>query len=158
MGCTLFSDGELSPQITAKVKAGVNAAEGSFSTTTGNDNINYHASGHGKVLSAEASGEASLGKIVSTDASGNQTVSYGVKAEAGAEAYLAQGEISGGFSLFGVKVDLGLGGKAGGAGVKAGGSITTNGVEGSIGAGLGLGADISLKIDWSGFRWPWQKK
>lgn len=157
LNATLFENGELSPRISGKVKVSGSVASGSAEFQNGTDDFNQHASASGKVLSAEASAEATVGKIVSTDSNGNQVVSYGVKAEAGAEAYAAEGEISGGFTFLGIKFDMSLGGKVGGAGVKAGAQVTTGGFEGSIGAGLGVGADVKLKIDWSGFKWPWEK-
>ena len=75
----------------------------------------------------------------------------GAKCKVGAEAYLAQGKVSGGFTIFGINIDAGVTGKAGGAGVNAEGKVTTGGVSGKIGAGLGLGAGVEISIDWSNF-------
>lgn len=65
--------------------------------------------------------------------------------------YFSQGKVSGGFTIFGIKIDAGVTGKAGGAGVSAEGKVTTGGVSGKIGAGLGLGAGVEISIDWSNF-------
>ena len=80
----------------------------------------------------------------------------GVEAKVGAEAYLAKGELSGGVSVFGIDIDVGVSGTAGGVGASAEGSVTTGGVSGSIGGSFGLGAGLELSIDWSDFvLWDW---
>ena len=71
-----------------------------------------------------------------------------------------EGKVSGGFTIFGIKIDASIKGKAGGAGLTGAAEATTGGVEGEIGAGLGLGAGIKIKIDWTNFKapkikWPW---
>ncbi len=43
----------------------------------------------------------------------NENGTASVKASAGAEAYLAKGEVSGGFTIFGIQVDLGIEGGIG---------------------------------------------
>lgn len=154
IGATLFEDGKLQPQIKAELEGKVSVAEGSVDFQAGSDDFNRHAKASGKVLGAEAGVKGGVGFIEDEDGK----KSFGVKGEASAEAYLAEGELSGGFTLFGIKVDASISGKAGGAGVKAGGSATTSGVSGEIGAGLGLGLGLKLSIDWSDFKlpkWPW---
>lgn len=85
------------------------------------------------------------------ETTGQTKTELGAKGKVGAEAYLAQGKVSGGFTIFGIKIDAGVTGKAGGAGVSAEGNVTTGGVSGKIGAGLGLGAGVEISIDWSNF-------
>ncbi len=154
IGATLYEDGKLQPQIKAELKGEVSAAEGSAELQFGSDDFNRHVKASGKVLGAEAGVKGGVGFIEDKD--GKKV--FGVQAEASAEAYLAEGEVSGGITLFGIKIDASISGKAGGAGVKAGGSATASGVSGEIGAGLGLGLGLKLSIDWSDFKlpkWPW---
>ena len=150
-GASLYKDGKLSPSIYAKASAKVSALEGSVSTSFGTDDENVFVKANGEVLSAKAYAEGSAGVITTTDENGVVNKSYGVQGKAGAEAYVAQGSVSGGFTVFGVKISGTVTGKAGGAGVSAGGSATTSGVSGEIGAGLGLGIGFKLNVDWSGF-------
>ncbi|MCR4596555.1 MAG: hypothetical protein K5673_07210 [Lachnospiraceae bacterium] len=154
VGLTLFSDGKFTPSVYGKVKAKANVAEGSVTDTFGTDDYNVHAKAEGTLLGAEAQAEAQVGRIVD-DETGE--VKWGAKGKAGAEAYVAQGELSGGFTLFGIKVDATVEGKLGGAGVKAGGEVTTNAVEGELGLGLLAGLGIKVKVDWSKAKWPWQE-
>ena len=103
----------------------------------------------GTVLGAEAELSGGAGMITYKDETTGKTRTE--LGKAGAEAYLAEGSISGGFTIFGIEVDVGASGKAGGAGVEAGGRVTTGGISGEIGAGLGLGLGLELSIDWSDF-------
>lgn len=105
----------------------------------GTEKNNLHAQAEGSVLGAEA--EAKAGVTV------NENGTTTLTAKVGAEAYLAKGEVSTGFSLLGIKVDLGVEGCVG-VEAKAGGEVSTSGVEvecafGPIGGKIG--------IDWSGF-------
>lgn len=151
IGTTLFKDGKFSPTIDAEAKAEASAVKGDFETSFGSEKNNAHINGSGSLLNASAKASGSVGVIKTVDEVTNTTkTEFGVKGSVGAEAYLAQGKISGGFTIWGVKINAGLSGKAGGAGVEADGKITTGGVSGKIGAGLGLGAGVEISIDWSG--------
>lgn len=152
IGATLYKDGKFSPTLDAKLKAEAAAAKGSAEAKIGTDEINGHIKGSGTLLGAEAEASGSVGKITYKDETTGQTkTELGAKGKVGAEAYLAQGKVSGGFTIFGIKIDAGVTGKAGGAGVSAEGKVTTGGVSGKIGAGLGLGAGVEISIDWSNF-------
>ncbi len=151
IGFSILSDGKFAPSVYGEVSAKANVAEGKVSSQFGTDEFNYHNKAEGTLLEAEAKASAKAGRIVEKDG----TVKYGVSGKAGAEAYLAKGSVSGGFTLFGIKFDASVEGKAGGAGAKIGGEATTGAVEGEIGLGLGLGLGIKVKIDWTGFKWPW---
>lgn len=72
---------------------------------------------------------------------------------------MAEGTVSGGFTIMGIKIKASVTGKAGGAGIGAEGRATTGGVSGEIKAGLGIGAGLKIDVDWSDFKpkWPWQK-
>ena len=154
--CTLFKDGELSPEISLSGSVEASVVEGDFNVVAGTEDANVFVDGEGKLLAAEASGEAAIGKIIETDDDGNTTVEYGVKAEVEAEAYVAEGTVSCGFEFLGIEIGLDFTGKVGGAGVTAGGSATTGGCEGNIGLGLGAGAEIGFSIEWDDFKWPWE--
>ena len=151
VSASLFKDGEFNPELKAEIKGEAAVAKGSAQTSYGTDENNVHANAEGTLLGAEADASVKAGKITSTDANGNTKTEYGVEASAGAEVYIAEGEVSGGFTLFGIEINASVSGKLGGAGVSAGGKVTTSGVSGKIGAGLGLGAGIELSIDWSNF-------
>lgn len=152
VGATLFKDGKFSPTLDAKLKAEAAAVKGSAEGKIGTDEHNAHIKGSGTLLGAEAEASGSVGKITYKDETTGQTkTEIGAKGKVGAEAYLAQGKVSGGFTIFGINIDAGIQGKAGGAGVTAEGKVTTGGVSGKIGAGLGLGAGLEISIDWSNF-------
>ncbi|WP_407385742.1 hypothetical protein [Ruminococcus sp.] len=151
VGATLFKDGKLNPQLYAELEAKANVAEGSLKVGRGTDALGTETEAQGEVLTASAKADAAIGKITVTDKNGKTTTHYGAKAEVGAEAYAAKGSISQSFNFLGIKFDASIGGGIGGAGASAGGAVTTDGVKGSFGLGLGLGADVSFGVDWSGF-------
>lgn len=152
IGATLYKDGKFSPTLDAKLKAEAAAAKGSAEAKFGTDEFNGHIKGSGTLLGAEAEASGSFGKITYKDETTGQTkTAVGAKGKVGAEAYLAQGKVSGGFTIFGVKIDAGVTGKAGGVGVSAEGRVTAGSASGKIGAGLGLGAGVEISIDWSDF-------
>lgn len=148
---TLFDDGEFRPSIGGNAKVEAKALEGEANLKFGTEENNAHAKAEGSLFGAEAKASAGIGKVTYEDASGNTKSGYGVTAKVGAEAYVAEGSLSSGFNLFGIKIDASVSGKAGGVGVSAGGSVTTNGVSGKIGAGLGVGGGVEISIDWSNF-------
>ena len=150
IGLSLFSNGTFEPSVYANVSAKANVAEGKVSSQFGTNEFNYHTEAKGSVLGAKAEAGVQAGKIMNEDG----TYKYGVSAKAGAEAYVAEGSVSGGFTLFGIKFDASVSGKAGGAGASIGGEATTSSAEGEIGLGLGLGLGLKVKVDWSGFKWP----
>lgn len=154
VGLTLFHNNVFQPSLTGQVKAETSAAKGKLSGHLGSDANNIHTKVEGSLLSADAYAKAGIGMITVKGTDGQDQTALGVTATAGAEAYVAKGSISGGFSILGIKIDATLEGKAGGAGVKAGGTITQNGVTGSIGAGIGIGTGLCISIDWSNFEWP----
>lgn len=150
IGLSLFSDGKFEPSVFAKASGKVNVAEGKVSGQFGTDEFNHHVEAKGSFMEAKGEVKFQAGKI--KDEKGN--VKYGVSAKAGGEAYVAEGSVSGGFTLFGIKFDASVSGKIGGGGASAGGEATSNGVEGEVGLGLGLGLGLKVKVDWSGFKWP----
>ena len=150
-----MKDGKIAPRVSGKVEAAAVGAKGSAEGGVGTENNNVHVGAEGKAGVAKASAEVGAGTIYVKNNDGTESKQYGVKAEAGAEAYLAEGKVSGGLTILGVKLNVGAGGKLGGAGAKAGGSVTNGGVSGSASLGLGVGLQLDFSIDWSGFKWKW---
>lgn len=151
-GSVLSANAEVSAGANLHIKDGIAYGEATASAAVmaavasakidgqyGTEKNNVHAQAEGSVL--EAAAEAKTG--ITVNENGTSTIT----AKAGAEAYLAKGEVSGGFSLFGVKVDLGI---EGGIGVeaKAGGEVSTSGIELEVGLGP-IGGTVG--IDWSDF-------
>lgn len=149
-GLLVYQNGRFDPCLELKAKASASAAKGSVSMQKGNDVFNTHQSAEGILLGAEASAGVQAGRISNEDGSS----AYGVKAEAGAEAYLARGEVKSGFTIFGIKVDAAVGGKAGAVGAKASAAATTDGVQVKAGISALLGIDVDVKLDWSEAKLP----
>ncbi len=155
VGITLYEDGKLAPHLGFEAEASATGIEGKWEGKIGDENIDVHRSASFKGGTARAKANAGIGKVSYEDDDGNKKNGYGGSVEVKAEAYAAEGKIKGGFNLFGIDLDVGVTGKAGGAGVKAGGHATTGGVGVSVGAGLGLGLGIDIDIDWTGFKFGW---
>lgn len=152
IGASLMEDGKFTPTLKVKAKAEASVAKGDASAHLGNDEFDAHGKVSGTFLGAEAEASANAGVIKSVDKITKELrTEYGVKGKAGAEAYIAEGKASAGLKILGVKFDIGVQGKFGGAGVAAEGKITTGGVSGKVGAGLGLGAGLEFSVDWSDF-------
>jgi hypothetical protein len=151
LGISLFKKGKFSPQVEAKVKGEVAALKGKAETSFGTDDTNVHIKGDGSLMYASVEAGVAAGVITYKDKNGNVKQGYGVQASAGAEAYAAKGKVSGGLSLFGIDIDVGLEGKAGGAGAKASAQATTGAISGEIGLGLGVGLGLDVEVDYSKF-------
>ena len=139
VGITLMKGGKLDPSVNAKVSAEATVVEGKIKKRVGSKDFNVHTKAEGKVLTASAEAGVDLSK-------------EGLKASASAEAYLAKGSVSKGITLFGIKLDATVEGKAGGAGIGGMAEVGGEKASGYIGAGLGLGVGLKLEIDWSGFK------
>lgn len=137
LGASLMKDGKLDPSLKAELAGSVSIAKGEANVRAGSNDYNVHGKAEGDLFTAKAQAGVSVGKD-------------GVTAKAGAEAYAAQGKVSGGITILGVKIDVGLEGKAGGAGAKAAAEAKARYVKGELGIGLGLGAGVSFSVDWSG--------
>lgn len=151
LGVSLYKDGKLSPALEGKLKLEAAAAKGKVEAQYGNEQFNGHAKAEGSVGVASVEAGGGAGMITYTDEAGSQKTELGVQGKAGAEAYVATGELSGGVTIFGIKIDAKVRGYAGGAGASASGRFTTGGISGSIGAGLGLGGGVEISVDWSNF-------
>lgn len=141
VGATLFKDGKFSPDIHAKVQGEIYALKAEGSGRLGTQDYNVYGKAEGKLLGASGEAKASFGKD-------------GFEAKAGAEAYLAKGEIEGGITLFGIKI--GAKGEAMvGVAAEVGGKAAADGAEGTVKIGpIGL----TLSVDWTGFNWFGLKK
>ena len=151
VGATLFKGGKLSPSIEAELKAKVAAVEGEVNQKLGNDDFNMHAHADGTLLGAEAEASCKVGEIVYKDSHGVEHKEYGASAKVGAEAYVAKGRVSNGFTILGVNFDVGVEGKFMDASAYAGGEVTSSHASGKVGLGLGLGLGLDFSVDWSGF-------
>ena len=150
IGATLYKDGKFTPHLGAEAKAEASALSGEAKTQLGSDQYNVHAKAEGQVLTAEAKAGVNAGVFTSDD----ETTKFGLQAKAGAEAYVASGKVSGGFSFMGIKIDASVDGHVG-AGASAGGEIASTGIEIDLDAALGLGLGLDIKIDWSNFKFGW---
>ena len=149
IGFGLFSENKFRPNIEMGVSGSVSALKGDFELVDGDNNANTYVKGEGSLFTVKGEVGASAGHITYTDKNtGEVKDGWGVKGEAGFEAYAAEGKIKGGFQIGNLKLDVGLSGKAGGAGATVGGYATTGGVRGKIGAGLGLGFDLEVGLEW----------
>lgn len=149
VNASLMKNGKLAPSIGIEGKAEASVVKGEFGIKHGSDKNDVHLKLAGEGLAAEASAKANFGKIESEDSDGNRVTKYGWETRVGAEAYLAKGKIEGGFKFCGIKVDLSVGGKLGGAGARVGGSITNSSASGEIGLGFVAGLGINVNVDWS---------
>ncbi len=132
----------------AEVKASASAKglTGSVSGRAGTSKNNVHATASGTLGGAEAEAKAGI----KADSNGE----FKAYAAAGAEAYAAKGEVKGGITIFGIKIDAAVEGKAGAIGAKAGGEVSNSRASVDVGASFGLGAGIKISVDWSDFELP----
>ncbi len=154
-GITLYKNGELAPQISLKGEVKGAVVTGKINAALGTDNTDIHGSANGSLVTGSLKGDLGIGKVTYKDDEGNIKTGYGVSAEVKAEGYLAEGTAKGGFSILGIKVDIGISGKAGGAGGSVGWHAVKGSVGGSVSAGVGLGIGLDFNIDWTNFKWGW---
>lgn len=135
MGCVLFEDGKLDPNINVGANAEVKGITGEIKSQFGNEDYNIHSTASGAVGSAtaEVQGVISLDEI-------------SAKAEVGAA--VLEGEVETGFKIFGVNFDLTTSGEFMAVGAGAEFKVETSSIElgGKLSALAGLG--LNLKISW----------
>ena len=156
IGLSLYKDGKLTPQLAAKAKVEGAVLTGEAENKIGSNDYNFHTKAEGKVLAGEAKAEAGIGAITMTDENGKEYTTFGAEANVGAEAYVAKGAVAQGFTIMGIKFDVGVEGEALAVGAHAGAKASVGGIKGRIGASLGLGLGLNFSIDWTGFHLPWQ--
>lgn len=154
VGISLYDDGEFAPVVEAGAEVKVKGIDEKVGVKIGNDEYDGHVGAEATVGSAKAGADAGIGKVSYKNSKGKEIKGYGAKAKVKAEAYAAEGSVSGGVKIMGIEITGSIGGKAGGGGIGAEGGISTGGIGGSITAGVLLGAEIGLDIDWSGFKMP----
>lgn len=137
-----YHDGYLYGELSAKAEVSASVAHGEAEGRLGAENLNMYGKAEGSAVGAGASAEAGV--------TVNENGSVSVKAKAEAEAYLAKGEVSGGFNILGIEIGVGIEGMVG-VQAEAGGEISTSGFELDLGLGP-IGGNLS--IDWSGFELP----
>lgn len=137
-----YENGKVSGGVEASASAKAAVANAEAEAKAGTDDINAHGSAEGSVLGAKAEAEAG--------ATANKNGSSSVKAKVDAEAYVAKGEVSGGFTIFGVDVDLEVEGMVG-VQAEAGAEVSSTGISFDVGLGP-IGGEV--KIDWSDFELP----
>lgn len=146
----LYEDGKFNPALMVGGKASGSVLQGEAELGIGTDQFGVYGKAEGDVLHAEAEATAGVGYI-GEDKDGK--AQYGAKAEVSAMASVAQGEVKGGFTIFGVDIDIGAKGYAGAVGVEAGASVTTDGVKANFSGAAILGGGLEVSIDWSDAEW-----
>lgn len=143
-GAVSFKDGKLSGKAEVSADASVAAAKGDVEGKLGTKKFNAHGKASGAVAGAGAKAKAGVEY---------KDGAFSATAKAGAEAYLAKGEVKGGYTFMGIKVDLEVNGQIG-VQAKAGGEVSST----SVGLDVGLGpVGGKIKIDWSDFDWKFWK-
>ena len=127
----------------AKGKVGFSALKDTKAGTFG-----ASADANGDFLTAELSGLAKLGRF-RMRLNGEDVALNGLGVMLNAQAAVASGSVSGGVTLFGVKVGFTLSGMVGGIGATAGAYLTTSRVGWCLGATAGMGGNVSLDLDFS---------
>ena len=151
--CSLVPKKDLVPTLTFDASLTAVGLTGQLKGRVGSDDLNI--GGELKVEGGYASGSASIGfgRISYYDSDNDRMVSgHGVKAEAGAEVAAFKGTVKGSFSLFGIKIGLGLSGSALSFGAKAHVTTVNSHVDASLGASLLFGVALNVSIDWSGLK------
>ena len=146
------------PGASLEASASADGIKAESDMQVGTDDYNVHSDGEISLGHAEAKAGIGAGFITYDDENGDMKKGFGVKAEAGAEAYAVQGRISHGFTIMGIDIDVGAEGKYGGAGAKAGGHLTAGSFGCSLDLGLAIGLGLDINIDWSDFHFPWESE
>lgn len=134
--------GKFDPFVGATIGAGAVVASGEVEGKWGNDDFNINGKAKAEVSGAEAKADVGIGKL--------ENGGHGVKGEFKAEAYLARGEVKGGFEIFGLKIDATVGGKAGALGIGGGFEVVNNRVETKASVSALFGVDLKIGVDASG--------
>ena len=153
-GASLYDEGHFRPNLFFEASTEASLLEGEFENQLGSDSLNFHTGAKGKVLTANAGAGAYVGVIKTKDKNGNEVSVVGAQAKVGAEAYVASGEVEGGITVFGIRIDASLEGHVG-AGAHAEAGVTSSGINVDLDAALGLGLGLNLDIDWSDFKFSW---
>ncbi|HBZ02937.1 MAG TPA: hypothetical protein DEO83_03900 [Lachnospiraceae bacterium] len=142
----------LSSRIEANASAEVYGARGVAKAKFGSKDLGINGKVSGHIGHAKAQGGLNLGHIHETDDKGNTTTDgFGIDLKAKASAAVFNGKLTGGFSIFGVKISFETEGKAIAAGIEGQFKVIPNkGFKLGFGGALGLGGSVYLGVDWSG--------
>ena len=163
-GKVLDAEGDVSNTVDLKngnVDLGISGkgsvVSGEMKDTIGTEENNLHLNTEGSLVTGEVKAGISAGKDVTFyDAKGNKITGNGFGASVGAEGYLAEGSVTGGFTIFGITFDTTITGKLGGAGVTGTAGVVNKSVAVGFGIGAGAGFGVSIGINWDKFHWPWE--
>ncbi len=136
---SLLLEGKFDPSVTLTQSARISAVDASVGGRLGTASYNQHVEAKGALLTAGEGTRAYIGK-------------RGLGFIVDAEAAVARGEIWSGYTIMGVKADVGIGGSllSDGFTVGFGADRDTKIATGVISAAYGAGATVEYRIDWSG--------
>ncbi|MCR4908000.1 MAG: hypothetical protein K5985_04155 [Lachnospiraceae bacterium] len=137
---------EVGASATASATGARVSGTASYATDTKVGKFGAGIDGNAEFLTAKATGTLKAGRFDMMIGGKKETVS-GIAAEVGAEASVFSGTATGHITLFGVKINVKATGNLIGAGVTAGGYLTTGKAGLTLGATLGMGGNLSLDFD-----------
>ncbi|MCR4746523.1 MAG: hypothetical protein K5894_15010, partial [Lachnospiraceae bacterium] len=147
-----WSSGEKADDVKAEIgfEAEASVARGVIKHSMGvKDKYEVDVKGEVTALAVKAGAYAGIGAINYVGTDGNNKKTLGAAARFDALATVASGKISGGFSIFGVRIGGSLEGSIA-TGAQVGFAFGFDkGFSFSLGAALGLGGGISITVDWS---------
>ncbi len=153
VGLSLSASSILQSKIQLSGEAEATAVHGVIKGEVGNTKyVAGDLKADGKFLHAGAKGGISAGLTSYVDGKGDVHQVSGIAVGVEAMASLAKGQVSGGFTICGVRFGAGIEGVAGGIGGTAGAKLLGSSVSISLGAALGLGFGLNFSVDWSGLK------
>lgn len=152
-GINIMKDGKFDPSLYAKISADVAVLSGATALSIGSEYNNVHANANGKVLSAEAEAGIQVGKVTNAKTG---KVEDGVSGEFSVGAAVAKGSVSGGVTVFGIKIDATLKGEVLAVGAEGKASVTESGFEVGLKGSAGIGGGVDISVDWSGVTSYWK--
>ena len=137
-GVSTTTDGEFSA-VKARVK--LKMGKGPVGATAG-----------GSISAGYSYGAAKggVGRFMDRDENGTESEVYGIGGKLGGAVSAFKGTFGGSLNIFGLKVGATVIGYGAGLAGEIGGGITTGGVKFSFAGALGLGAGISINVNWTG--------
>ena len=137
-GASTITDGEFSAvKGRVKLKVGKGPAE---VTAGGSISAGYS---YGAV-------KGGVGRFIDRDENGVESEVYGIGGKAGGALSVFKGTVGGALNIWGLKIGASVVGYGAGIAGEIGGGIDSGGIKFSFAGALGLGAGISININWSG--------
>ena len=137
-GASALTDGEFS------------AVKGRFKLKAGKGPVEVTAGGSISAGYSYGSVKGGVGRFISKDENGVETEVYGIGGKAGGALSVFKGNIGGALNIWGLKVGVTVTGYGAGVAGEIGGGIDSSGIKFSFAGALGLGAGISINVNWSG--------